>query len=242
MTIDEVKEETNRRYIAEDGLMRLKPFPEDDRSPFPGVTKRTVWNQNGILWRAYYMAELFRLGRVSASKFQEVQLVIDSLAVRGGLYGRWPNGDLVSSVDNDLAILFLASPRQLGDIAQYGENNFWCFNCLKPDAVSLRYIRPPNFSFLVKLLTSRRVSLVEKLWWRGSIEVLKRQDPLYRTSEYLLANLMRAALRRHAPTETDAIKDLSSVLDKVSIPEIYAAQLGTDHPVYRIAKRQPGDV
>lgn len=175
-------------WFAPDGLMKLGDFT-DEREPFPGQSKRTVSNDNGILWRTYTITLLWTLGHDIKSDERPASILLGSLCIRPGLFCRNPGRtDRQEALDNYCAIVCLCVlhgfKQELTDIYEWGLKHGWTFNNTDPDEFNIKRWRQPSEVAFYKLAGGMWPHPLEFAWFIGSIifNAFQKEDT---TSEHL---------------------------------------------------------
>lgn len=193
-----LKKEAKKLWLSEDGLMKLEK--NEVKQPFPGQKLRTVKNHNGILWLAYFYALLSEFHLLDDEDRREVYKTIERLEKVPGLYLRRPGGDLPNSMDNDVGIMWLSRKFDLRfhrEMYRYGERHGWTFDAQAPETTNYRYFRQPIDVAVCKIANGKDPSLVQLVWLVGGFVVTAFQNPLFRTSEWLLNWLRLDILKMH---------------------------------------------
>lgn len=167
--IEAIKEDAYKRWISEDGLMRLDPAPLDDSPCYSGKLSdpRTVHNENGILFLAYWIALLSAAGGMTSQDADAVEAAVDRLQVgtNKGLYARAMHRfDRTQSHDNYVGIVALSvlcGTDHADLVVAYGERNGWCFNVVKPGEPHLGQTRQPGEVAFYKLAIGQTPAIWE---------------------------------------------------------------------------------
>jgi len=161
-------------YYSEDGLARLDAFPLDDHPPFIGQRKRSVANQNGIMYLAEILYEAMAQGWDIDKYEDRVIETLDSLRIENTFcYERRP-GDrsLMDSHDNMLGIILLCQiydfTEEIEGIVDWGRKHSWSYNNLKPREFDFRSWRQGKDVCLYQLANGESPSLVNNAWLWGS--------------------------------------------------------------------------
>jgi hypothetical protein len=202
MNRDEIliqKLEWERDFIAGDGLMRL---PYDSlREPFPGQTKTTTPNDNGILFSVYYY---FLLDHHECLEPEDRERFYDSIKSleknhTPGLYNRNPGrNDDYEALDNYVAIcagsvLFDFSFQR--DICDYGDRNGYIFNNVSDSETYLHQWRQGAEIAYYQLCAGRMPQLWNLIWFYLSFVVSAFYSE-EKSSEHLLTWLRLKSLER----------------------------------------------
>lgn len=186
----EVKKEIEDKWIAEDGLMRLDL--QDDREPYPGAARRTVVNDNGILFTAYFhmLCEKHDILEIEVkSKIRSTIISLFSRHIYCGLSDRNSHRDnSAQSHDNMLVICVLSKLWGLDfaeKIVDHGLDFWWTFDNLNPGKINFKRWRHPGDRCIYYLAASKQPTLVQVLWLSAANIISAYKDHT-NSSEHLL--------------------------------------------------------
>jgi len=168
---DQIIEEAFKVWMAEDGLMRLEPPPEDNASPYSGDL-RSVYNDNGILFLAQFILMIPVADQKKAQDFVADTILYLEWDEPGVFYVNHGRTNNFNSHDNVIAIATLSALydfRFHDDIVYRGNKDAFTFE----SEGAIRYgdrimgrrkvhIQPIDRAYL-KLLTSCRATNWEYL-------------------------------------------------------------------------------
>lgn len=167
MTPREITSLMEEKYISETGLGRLDL--QDTQILENG--RRTVKNENGILYLAFMLIQRFRAVKDKyLPSFQ--YCVIKSLQRLPGLYNRQPFLKQVTrsdSHDNAIGVCAIAALNNWTDIPNEMISHWWhnwfCFDNVNPGKFSFKQFRQPGEVAIYYITAGRRAPFLFFLWF-----------------------------------------------------------------------------
>jgi hypothetical protein len=176
-TLDDIIAEAKEKWIAPDGLMRLD-LEQDFMPPYPGQSLDTVYNENGILFLAYFCLTLIDKGVDPKTVFtrEHIEAVIARLEEEPGLLNRHPgNNKRNEAHDNYVGAIVLTFvfdlPEKRYAIYDYGKRNGFIYINVDPGSFSYRHIRQPGEISYYTISVGYVPHLLNWVWLLGGLLV-----------------------------------------------------------------------
>lgn len=196
---------------------------------------------NLILGTAHLIALLTDPLEQADWRFKAWMFLSDEVAVRSGLYKRYPDCTGNNSVDNLVAAAF-ASKAQALLIYIRGKKMHWSFDVENPDEFSWRYWygRFIGFSPFIKMAAGASIGLVGQLLWSLAC-IFSALSSKQNTSDKLLQYLMNRIVGGRYWLCDRAMEFWRKIMARKypgGMRDVYAIYYGPDHP---FAKYAPAD-
>jgi len=173
----QLKEEYSNNWVAEDGLSLLDY--RGDRPPFPGFTRKTAANDNGILGKCYFIWLLKHHDLLTnEDKYEFYNSIFDLQRIKNGkpikgLYNRNPGrDDNPEALDNYAAIcsgsVLIDSDFKL-DIVFYGLENGFNFNNVSLNKYNIKRWKQGSDVAFYKMCVNYAPTIWEYIWLVGGI-------------------------------------------------------------------------
>ena len=227
-------------------------YANEHHLPYGDAEQDTCSNDNGHFFLTLYVYLLGCHGCCSDDTAGEYARVTTSLESpigdnSKGLYHRNPHrSDRLNSIDNYVALV--AGSSLLGwsyipfTIYNYGREHHWTYNNVNPGSWTWSAWRQPSERLFYALCAGVEDWQIPKywMWWlHGAAVVMSFQDPLYRTSEFMMQWLRWRALLALYPgslhdMSNPAVKRLVAAGGIGKVMERYFQD--PQHPCVRLSK------
>lgn len=208
-----IKNECLEKWFSEDGLMKLNM--DEDRNPVYPFTKKSVGNDNGILFTVYFYMLCDSHGILDELDKQRFVNIVNDLRKRIdgspvlGLFNRNPGRDGDGeNLDNYMGLVCGAALFDIDsipdEICNFGESHGYIFNNVNHGDWDIKYWRQGADVAVYKLLSMKRTPMVwEMIWLLGgivfqSLQGIKDENGVKRlhTSEHLLMWIRLRAIEK----------------------------------------------